>query len=288
MKKALVISFIVVLLLSLVSGVRLTKKYPGTTVTSEFEEKELLFVKGWNLVQGVLSPDWIQTNRESIKAIYAFNPITKEYVRFYPNPEDNKIGGSNYQWESLASIGALWIYSDKEFSSKYWKFSDFPLDSTTLFAGWNFVSITDEMTGKYLQDIKGSCDITKVVAWLPNTQEWDSKSGFLNLYFNDRSLEGKGIVVKVSSDCKLGSSDLTPPAIPGLPGDGTSEKSCTDSDGGLNYNIKGIASDSRAERLEDFCVDSTKLNEAICNVDNLAANAEYNCPKGCKDGACIR
>ena len=107
--------------------------YPGTTVTAEFTEQNFQFMKEWNLVQGILNPEWVQTNNENIKAIYALNPITKEYVRFYPNPENSKIGETNYMWESFARIGALWIYSDKEFSSNYWKFEDSPVESTSLF-----------------------------------------------------------------------------------------------------------------------------------------------------------
>ena len=61
---------------------------------------------------------------------------------------------------------------------------------------------------------------------------------------------------------------------------------CTDSDNGLNYYIKGTSSKGQ-EQLTDFCVNSIKLSEAICNVDNNPANAQYDCPNGCSDGACI-
>lgn len=76
--------------------------------------------------------------------------------------------------------------------------------------------ITPEMIGKYLQDIKGNCEITKVAVWLPESQEWDSKSGFLNLYFNNKNLEWRGVVIKVSNDCKLGES-ISAPQVPQLP-----------------------------------------------------------------------
>ena len=122
MKKIVLFGFVLGILVLSSLGVYAVQKemnYPGTTITVDFTEQNFQFVKGWNLVQGILSPEWIQSNSENIKIIYALNPVIKEYVQFYPNPEGNKIGQTNYRWESFATIGALWIYSDKSFSSRY-------------------------------------------------------------------------------------------------------------------------------------------------------------------------
>ena len=123
MKKGMMIVGMIslILVVVLVSGVKTEKEYPGTTINAEFILQDYEFKKGWNLVQGILNPEWIESNSENIKAIYAFNPKSKEYVRFFPEAERDKIGGTNYAWHSFATIGALWVYSDKEFNSKYWK-----------------------------------------------------------------------------------------------------------------------------------------------------------------------
>lgn len=221
MNKKLILSMSLLFLVGLavfVSAIRTEKSYPGTTVTAEFVEQNYHFFRGWNLVQGILNPEWVQSNSENIKAIYAFNPITKEYVRFYPNPENNKIGGTNYRWESFASIGALWVYSDKDFTSNYWKFADFPLISTPLYAGWNFLGITPDMIGKSLNEIKGNCNIEKVYLWDNQNNQYGT---ILNLLddqdiLNNEAGVNHGFIMKVSSDCKLGTS-VDIPSVPNLP-----------------------------------------------------------------------
>lgn len=85
------------------------------------------------------------------------------------------------------------------------------------------------------------------------------------------------------------------------------EKECMDSDGGRNYYLKGTARYSwqtEAQGMTDKCiyvpgypeeyteVESCEgpncfLNEVECVDDNPTAH-NYNCPGGCKDGACIK
>lgn len=68
---------------------------------------------------------------------------------------------------------------------------------------------------------------------------------------------------------------------------------CTDSDGGKDYGIKGIAKTSNEkelvtfEALTDVC-DGTTLKEGYCYSDVPEADYDYyECPYGCSDGACI-
>lgn len=83
---------------------------------------------------------------------------------------------------------------------------------------------------------------------------------------------------------------------------------CTDSDGGINYNSRGVLSifteaGGDAKTYSDFCKNSTSLmhvidmasalgegpilNEMYC-VDNVTHSfKEYSCPEGCKDGVCL-
>ncbi|MBI5389131.1 VCBS repeat-containing protein [Candidatus Woesearchaeota archaeon] len=62
---------------------------------------------------------------------------------------------------------------------------------------------------------------------------------------------------------------------------------CTDTDGGINYNVKGTAA-TRTRNATDLCMDRAILMESYCN--NGISGMRYNCTsegKVCTDGACI-
>ena len=75
---------------------------------------------------------------------------------------------------------------------------------------------------------------------------------------------------------------------------------CTDSDGGLNYNVKGYTNGTDANGNKgiatDTCVDSSPagsvvmagpdLVEVYCD-NSLASERRTTCPNGCYDGACV-
>jgi len=58
---------------------------------------------------------------------------------------------------------------------------------------------------------------------------------------------------------------------------------CTDSDGGKNYNIKGTCTDN-VQTYSDNCLLNV-VNEWFCE-NNLCKNEVYTCPNGCENGAC--
>lgn len=64
---------------------------------------------------------------------------------------------------------------------------------------------------------------------------------------------------------------------------------CTDSDGGKDYNAKGnvVAKSPTSDiNVWDLCSDSTRLVEYFCT--NLQQSGEtYTCPNGCSNGACL-
>ena len=84
--------------------------------------------------------------------------------------------------------------------------------------------------------------------------------------------------------------------------------SCVDSDGGINYTVKGGVKDSNDnEELFDYCTrdgnivdnctndDSCGILERYCNADKkrvskyiLRGDFDKECPNGCKDGACLK
>ena len=66
------------------------------------------------------------------------------------------------------------------------------------------------------------------------------------------------------------------------------EPTCTDSDGGKNYDVKGIQTVS-TYTYEDSCgADGITLEERYCDQFWGATTKEfYLCPNGCSDGACL-
>lgn len=83
---------------------------------------------------------------------------------------------------------------------------------------------------------------------------------------------------------------------------------CTDSDQGKTYNTRGVVkwgpANGKYEEIPDVCTTDKKLSEQYCantqncsngicsdiagiNADSTPASESYECPNGCKDGACI-
>ncbi len=64
---------------------------------------------------------------------------------------------------------------------------------------------------------------------------------------------------------------------------------CTDSDDGDNYYIKGTVNNALGVITSDLCINNTMLNEHSCpeNSSQGTKVTAYNCPSGCSDGACI-
>ncbi len=75
----------------------------------------------------------------------------------------------------------------------------------------------------------------------------------------------------------------------------SSTPTCSDSDGGLNYYVKGFTNSSfyyperywGIQKVEDVCINSTSLQEQACNaIDGLHSPNTFDCLDGCFDGAC--
>ena len=68
------------------------------------------------------------------------------------------------------------------------------------------------------------------------------------------------------------------------------EETCRDTDGGKNYYVKGTVTyctGNLCTKMTDFCDRKYGyLNEYYCDGRRYAKTT-YNCPNGCKDGACI-
>ena len=185
------------------------------------------FDEGWNLVYGlgdINQLDGQVLEKSSIKAIYGFIPTTQEYVQIYPNTDFSKI---NLIDDDELMNTAFWVYSEKGALSEYWLAEEVVLlKDRPIYKGWNFVGITPDMTidvnsaspeeeEKYtFSAMKGSCDIQKVYFFDNKHQKWINYPLTEEL---DKNLIGFGAVVKVSSDCRMGSSggsSINPPEIP--------------------------------------------------------------------------
>jgi hypothetical protein len=175
--------------------------------------------KGWNLVYGFASPDQLDGqgfDKSHIKAIYAFNPDSQEYVRMYPNREDSKI---NIDDDILLQT-AFWVYSDKTVegsfnnrpsTTEYWLYiNPMPYNDRLLYKGWNFFGVTPDIVGKNMDDIKGNCVIEKIYNWDAESQQWSN--GLVG------ATVGSGVLIKVTNNCKfvdpIESDTSPPPSIP--------------------------------------------------------------------------
>lgn len=164
---------------------------------------------------------WGGLKQSDIKVIYAFIPTIQEYARVYPNPEQSKL---NLMDDDELTQTAFWIYSSKTIdgdlngvphATEYW-LDNLPskLEETKLYKGWNFFANTYEVVGKSFNEIKGNCNIETVYGWDPEDQKWVGFSLDEDFF---REIMGLGFVVKVSNNCKLGTSEGSVPSVPNLP-----------------------------------------------------------------------
>jgi hypothetical protein len=63
-------------------------------------------------------------------------------------------------------------------------------------------------------------------------------------------------------------------------------KSCSESDGGKNKDVRGTVWDGRGKANYDSCLSTTTLKEFYCDRNTNVGYAEYECPGGCFGGVC--
>jgi len=213
--------------------------------------------KGWNIVAGTMPEEGILASSEiqlsDIKAMWYYSPLTKSYSQLYPEEiVDSELEiilfnrGVNVDDTILTS--AVWVYSDKSGTIKYTTLEGYPaLEERRLYEGWNFVSITGDFLTTLKNQNFGSCDIRKSYFYDIANQEWIvfPYSNIEGFTWEGDTILGYGLIIKVSSDCTLGTSTgdgTSPPPLPietELPEGETI--SCEDSDGYDLYNV-GIVS----------------------------------------------
>jgi len=150
---------------------------------------EFYLEEGWNVVP------------EDIKAIYILKQPSQEFVRLYPKPEIKKLEGID---DSYYEKTAQFVYSKEAGRMEYSLEEALPLGELELYSGWNFVSITPYMVESLLypdllfEEIVGDCAVLQ--KYLFQDGEWV----LFDYPEMDSTLNGKGLVVKVQDDCRLG------------------------------------------------------------------------------------
>lgn len=220
----------------------MTFVYASMTATSPTNgnkityDVEIQVAKGWNLV--VASPVWgddagsikedSEIQKENIKASYYYFRQDNKYLQLFPNEKevDDYLRSiqTKYDMETIYfSQSPVWIYSNKDGVLKYTR-KDFPkFDGNLklyLSSGWNFVTITSDISTKTFDDIKGDCNAEKLYVFVSEINNWQAIDTTNGLFGTEDV--GKGFIVKVTSDCTLGafsssstsSSDINPPQIP--------------------------------------------------------------------------
>jgi len=203
--------------------------------------------KGWNIVAGTMPEEGILASSEiqlsDIKAMWYYSPLQKKYLQIHPITE-RTWSEINQDDEDFVFTSAVWVYSDKSGTIKYTTLEGYPeLNQRQLYSGWNFVTFTSDMTDGF----KGSCNVEKAYIWDIANKEWIvfPYSNIEGFTWEGDTILGYGLIIKVSSDCTLGTSTgdgTSPPPLPietELPEGETI--SCEDSDGYDLYNV-GIVS----------------------------------------------
>jgi hypothetical protein len=180
-------------------------------------------VKGWNLVSNgifAISPlvdDNSEIQKQDIVAVFYYSPQDKKYYQVYPNDENNILGSTKGYEIIEKDVPAAWVYSKKSGRLIFGTDDIVPVNERNVYAGWNLISLTPSLVENSenpdltFGEIKGTCNVEKAYVFYRDWMEFDMPE-------MDSTLSGKGMAIKVSSDCHLGISEgeeiSPPPALP--------------------------------------------------------------------------
>ncbi|HIG96399.1 TPA: hypothetical protein HA249_05950 [Candidatus Woesearchaeota archaeon] len=184
--------------------------------------------KGWNLVLGAgalleAAPLGFSAGSEvkfgNLKAMYVYNPSTREYVRILPGVDREKIA-------TFVSTGDLlsipyWLYSDKAGTLQFRSRGIPAVHYRQLYSGWNLVGISPEMEGRTFQELFSGCTVEKSFIYNNKVYTGHTEPSWERVYedskFEDNAM-GYGMAVKVTGQCTMAAAPAlggTPPALPG-------------------------------------------------------------------------
>jgi len=175
-----------------------------------------------------------------------------------------------------------WFFGHKA-SHLTLKMDDSYLDGTTTLSPntWYHVAVTyNGATNLSILYLNGVSDKSSTL--------YDSFSAENRLYIGYESrfnLNFSGIIDEV----RIYNTALTAIQVTEVYNYDPTTTTCTDSDNGKNYNVRGTAaglnSSSQQVSITDSCSGSV-LTESFCRADNRVALETYTCANGCSDGAC--
>lgn len=215
MDKKIILGVALVVLVGMVVFVSATMIEKGSG-----HEVEIELIEGWNLIAGTIIEDGILEDSDiglnDIDAMWYYSPLQNKYIEVYPNTDWEKI---NQDDEDFVLTNAMWIYSRDSGNLQYNTLEDYPpLENRQLYAGWNFVTITPDMIESRenpdltFEEIIGTCDVEKAYYF------FNGNWVLFDMPEMDSTLLGKGMAIKVSSDCNLGTSSggttTAPPELP--------------------------------------------------------------------------
>ena len=234
--------------------------------------------KGWNIVPsglGEIEDSSSPIKFKDFKYGYVYDIDKNDYVFVLKDGDWTQRDFGFGEWVMRSS---MWVYSEKE--GNYileWEGSGFnnqlfELSKYQLKKGWNFIFITPSMVSSIFENkISGNCDIQGSYFFNPDTQEWVSYSVSSLVQEidgpDDGDFTGLGWVIKVSSDCQLGSSVSSSDGPPGLPEEDTEEAEDI-----LNLNANNFPNSIKDYENYHFktmfkiCEDYE--NKEICNVEH--------------------
>ncbi|MBI3033753.1 PEGA domain-containing protein [Candidatus Woesearchaeota archaeon] len=252
---------------------------PPPDAANNTADYSVQLAKGWNLLSPAslgVSPSTITNTDCSMNelTLYSYFPTESKYGRYElvsagqssyvlngKTDKDtellNKYSGSNYMISTNAN--SWWAISKKNCKITGTMKGEivepgFLKKEKKLVKGWNFISITPDVVGHNLNEIKGTCKITKAYTFDQQVQDWEpvTDSGFPTTSL------GYGMILNTTSECNL------KPAAPPSPQPDT----CADSDGGKTYGTYGTVTECSSQggtssngscfSLNDFCSGSQK------------------------------
>ncbi len=273
-------------------------KFSNTSSDGYNHDVELYLNPGWNLVLWFDASTQISEDSEiqlkDIKAQWLFVPEKNKYFQSYPDKTDLNayiLGASEKSRQSLM-FSSAWIYVEKQGKLKFSR-SDVPkYNHISLIQGWNFLILTPDMLGKSLNQVGGNCRIEKAYSW--NNYKLN-ENGFWEALDLDNKLEmklapvedaGLGLIVKITEDCSLGVSSVTPPSIPpeGQNNQVILGRKCTtNSDCPTQYTDWSCTNKTEAIRYVSYY--SCNQEKGTCGSSPGGAEKK-SCPNGCNNGVC--
>ncbi len=173
---------------------------------------------------------------------------------------------------------SAWVYSTKKGTIVY-EYTVLKLENIALNSGWNFMTMTPEMVGKNIMELKGTCNIEKAFGWEPDRKAWND---LLDEQLPEEAT-GAGFIIKVTNSCSLentgSNSDTSPPPLPdtitNLPPETTPETNNVNFPQTIGeYTLKSQNSNDKAEcgQLDgnNVCVQMSRIE--YVTSDNRAVH----------------